>query len=230
MAVITISRQYGSGGDEIAEEICSTTGYSLFDKRILARAASQAGLSDQEIIECSEENYKCLNFLDRLFGRPHLVTQARVWKEDRDGVRTREEIQLGEEITLPLITRAVQSAYEKDNIVIVGRGGQVILQDRPGVLHVRVEAPLEERILRVREYPMLAKQTYSDSVEARRAAQNLIETNDSASADFLRRVYNVDWADPMMYHLVINTAKLDVYRATKLIIATIQEMESLPIR
>lgn len=225
MAVITISRQFGSGGDEIAELICQTTGYHLFDKHILAKAAVESGLSEQEIVDYSEDNYKVKNFFDRLFSRSRPLAQIRIWKEDATGVRTFEEMQFSEEDALALVRKAVQTAYKVGNMVIVGRGGQVILKDKPEVFHVRVEAPLEDRILRVRNSPLLANRTFDSSVEARRAAQDLIESSDAASADYLRRFYGVDWADPMLYHVVINTGKLTVEQAARLIVnAAVQQV------
>jgi cytidylate kinase len=224
MAVITVSRQFGSGGDEIVEKVCKTTGYYLFDKQLLAKAAFEAGLSDQEIVDYSEDNYRVKNFLDRLFGRSRPVAQVRVWKEGRDGVRTMEEMNLSEENALSLVRNAIETSYKMGNIVIVGRGGQMILKDHPDVLHVRIEAPLEERLLRVRSNPAFASRSFSDSFEARQAAQNLIEVNDIASADYLKRFYGVDWSDPMLYHMVINTCKLSIEQSARLIIDAAQRL------
>ena len=73
MTIITISRQYGSGGDEIASRICNLLNYQMFDKRLITQAALDAGLSEQEAIDYSEENYKIRSFLDRLFSRQPVV-------------------------------------------------------------------------------------------------------------------------------------------------------------
>jgi CMP/dCMP kinase len=218
MAVITISRQYGSGGDEIAQEISRNTGFRLFDKHVLAQAAIEAGLTEQEAYDFCEDNYRTKNVFDRLFGVVRPVASVRVWKEDTSGVRTAEELALDEEQALACIRRAVETAYQMGNIVIVGRGGQVILKDYPDVLHVRVTAPLEERFLRVRRSAVMSEQFFSDSVEARRAAQNLLEKNDVASANYLRRFYGVDWADPQLYALIINTGKVGIEQAAAAII------------
>jgi len=218
MAVITISRQFGSGGDEIAETICRTTGYHLFDKNILARAAFESGLADQEAFDFCEDNYKVKNFLERLFGSSRPVGSVRIWKETTDGVRISEELQLNEEQSLTCVRKAVDTAHKLGDIVIVGRGGQVLLQDQSDVLHVRVTAPLEDRILRVRNRPEMTNRVFSDSVEARRAAQSMIEKNDSTSAEYLRRFYGVDWSAPQLYHLIINTGKLSINQAAQIII------------
>jgi hypothetical protein len=92
MAVITISRQYGSGGDETAQEICRNTGFRLFDKYVLAQAAVEAGLTEQEAIDFCEDNYRMKNFFDRLFGVVRPVASVRIWKEDPSGVRLAEEV------------------------------------------------------------------------------------------------------------------------------------------
>jgi len=225
MAVITISRQYGSGGDVIAENICKKTGYRLFDKFILAEAAFEEGLSEQEIVDYSEDQYKAHTFFERIFGRSKPVAQMRTWVEVKGGVRIAEKLSLSEEQALSFVRKAVNSAYEMGNMVIVGRGGQMILRERPGVLHVRIESPLEERLLRVRSLPELTNQTFSDSVEARQAAQDLIEKSDAASTDYLRRFYNVDWSDSSLYHLIINTSKLGVEQAAEVIVDLIHQLE-----
>ena len=227
MAVITISRQYGSGGDAVAERICELTGYRRFDKLVLTKAAAEAGLSDEEIIDYSEDKHKVQNLMDRLFGRSRPLAEVRVWKEGPDGVRIAENLRITEENALTLERLAVEMAYREGNIVIIGRGGQVILQDRPGVLHVRIEAPLETRLLRVRNEPQWVDRSYGRSYEDRRAAQDLIGASDLASADYLRRFYHVDWNDPALYHLILNTGKLSVEQAARLIVATVQELEPI---
>jgi cytidylate kinase len=225
MAVITISRQYGSGGDEIAEMICRMTGCYPFDKQILARAAIEAGLTDQEVIEYSESSYKIANFIERLTGRYRPAAQVRFWKEEPDGQQTSAEVQLSEVQAFSLVGKAVESSYQSGDVVIVGRGGQMILRDHPDVLHVRVVARMEERILRVRRDAEITGRRYSDSVDARRAAQALIEANDEASAGYLRHFYDVDWSDPLLYHLVINTSMLGLDEAARLVVEAARQVE-----
>ena len=220
MAIITISRQYASYGNDIAEKICESTGYYLFDKSIIDEAAVEVGLSDAEIVDFSEENYKIKGFFDRLFG-----PQLHIWKELEDGERTKTQVDLSEENALLLVRRAVENAHRRGDTVIVGRGGQVILQGFPGVLHVRVETPIEDRIQRVREYPQIASRSFVGPLEARRAALDLIEESDDASADYLKRFHGVNWSDPMLYHILINTGKLTVDQAASFIIEAAQQIE-----
>ncbi len=207
MAVITISRQYGSGGDEIAALVCRMMGYRLFDKYIILRAAAEAGLTNQEAIDFCEENYKLHGFFDRLYDRTRQAAQAWTWVDESP--RTHIDLPLNEETALALVRQAVRGAYKTSNIVILGRGGQMLLREHPDVLHVRIEAPLEERIQTVREKLLETSHADRDTIETRRAAMDLIENRDEASADYLKRFYGVDWANPMLYHVVINTGKVE---------------------
>jgi cytidylate kinase len=58
----------------------------------------------------------------------------------------------------------------------------------------------------------------TDTIEARRKAQDLIGARDLASTDYLRRFYGVDWADPLLYHLMINTGKVKMKLAVQMIV------------
>jgi cytidylate kinase len=207
MAVITISRQYGSGGDEVACQLCALLGYRYFDKALMRQVASEVGLSFSEIVDFSEDNYKIQSFLDRLLHVGQLVAQVNVWRRDPLGVLTEDVEALDAAQSLTLVQSTIQTAYQHGNVVIVGRGGQVILKDKPDVLHVRIEAPLTERFERIHE-----QTTFSLA-----GAKDLAITRDRAAADYLKRFYGMNWADPELYDLVINTGKFGVEGAVQLI-------------
>jgi CMP/dCMP kinase len=222
MTVITISRQFGSGGDEIADQLCKVLNYHHFDKLTIMKAASESGLSDEELVDFSEDNYKVKNFFDRIMNRPSSIGKARVWREDPDGVRTMEEQTLTEEHALTLVQRAIVSAYRSGNFVIIGRGGQAGLRDYRDVLHVRIEAPWEDRIQKVREQLRAESNSTASRIDWRREAQSLMSTRDAASADYLHRFYSIDWADPLLYHMILNTGKMSIDLAVALICETIK--------
>ena len=218
MAVITISREYGSGGDQIADRVREQLGYRYFDKRLMAQVASEMGLSEDEIIDFSEENYKTLGFLERLIGRrSRVVAETGTWTQDTSGARAVQVEQLDEEWCIRMIKSAVEAAYKQGNILIMGRGGQAILQGKPHVLHVRIGAPQDVRITRVRYQESSG---LTPDLEQRAARDKVIE-RDKAAADYLRRFYNVDWADHKLYHLVIDTEKWGIGPAASLIACAI---------
>ncbi len=190
MTVITISRQYGAGGREVAVRVCELLGYRYFDKRLMAEAISEAGLQESEIVDFTEDDYRIRSFLDHLlaFRGPRPVARVRTRDENAGGTRTRVSTWLNEAQSVELVQTAIQAVAKQGNVVIVGRGGQAILKTRPGMLHVRIEAPLEARSQRVcrRENIDLFK------------AQEKVEKHDLATADYLKRFFNIDWEDPML--------------------------------
>ncbi len=209
MAVVTISRRYGSGGDEIARRVCELLGYRYFDKELMAEVAADMGLAEHEIWDLSEDTHEVRGFLDRLLGTPRKITQIETIPEDRPGSVVEIVANLLDEAqNIALIQKTIQTAYQAGNVVIVGRGGQAILKDQPEALHVRIEAPLEARVQRLCE----------------RANYNLVGASEAAlkrdrtSADYLKRFYQVDWADPLLYDLVINTGRLGLEAAAQLIV------------
>ena len=107
----------------------------------------------------------------------------------------------------------IQTAYEQGNVVILGRGGQAVLKDQSGVLHVRIEMPFDERVRRVNEQQRFGRPE---------VARDFVAERDRAAADYLRSYYNVDWADPALYHLAINTGLLDVEAAAHIIVDAVQ--------
>lgn len=226
MTVITISRQFGSGGDEIASQVGEILHYQHFDKRIIIQAAAESGLSEEEIIDFSEESHHAQGFFERLF-KPRGVAQVgRVWREDSTGARIVEEVPMREEILLALMQRAIRAAAKAGRMIIVGRGGQAVLRNEPGILSVRIEAPVEDRIQRVKESFRREQGMTNTDTELRRAAQDRIVERDAASADYLKRFYQVEWDDPLLYHLVINTGKVSLEQAAQMIVLLAKESEA----
>ena len=215
MTAITISRQYASGGDEIAARVCEMLEYRYFDKGLMAEVASEMGLSEDEVVDFSEDEYKVQGFLNRLLGgrRSRVVAQAGTQVENAPGAGTIEARQLDEERCISLVRGTIEAACKQGDVVIVGRGGQAILQEKPGVLHVRIEAPLETRINRVQYLEMSGMALGFQQ----RAAEERVRERDRAAASYLRRFYDVDWGDPNLYHLVIDTAKWGTESAACLI-------------
>ncbi len=218
MATITISREYGSGGDEIATQVCDMLGYRYFDKALMARLVAETGLSEGEIVDFSEEHYKLRSFMDHLLAwrGPREVSRVATWREDTDGNRTRVTSILNEAEGVALVQSAIRAVYKQGNVVIVGRGGQAILKGLPGVLHVRVHAPVDARYRRI---------ATSQNIHLF-GLQKEIDEHDRAAADYLKRFYDIDWADPMLYDLVINTAQINVDAAAQIIGAA---AKSLPV-
>jgi cytidylate kinase len=215
MAVITISRQFGSGGQEIAAGVCKLLGYRYLDKLLMTQVAAEVGLSGKEMAEFSEEHSQVRGFLERLVlpGPPNLVRVA-VRAPEQTGPAALAVKHLDQAHCASLVQSAIHSAYRRGNVVIVGRGGQAVLQKMPGVLHVRVEAPIGDRILRVRG---------REDLSAEEARQCIIE-RDRASSGYLRQLFGVRWDDSALYHLVINTGKWELETAAQIIVQAVGQL------
>ncbi len=217
MAVITISRQYGSGGKEIARNICDILGYSYFDKSLMVEVASEVGgLDADHVVDFSEDTYKMHSFLEKLFGRRRVKVET--WKEDHSGERSLQIQSLDEEAGVGLVRDTIHAAYERGNVVIVGRGGQAILREQPGVLHVRIIAPLGARALRLKERDKI---TMIEST-------NLATRKDQVAEAYLDKFFGIDWDDPLLYHLLINTGKCDLDTAARIIVDTLPQLRTIP--
>jgi peroxiredoxin/cytidylate kinase len=201
-SVITISRQVGSGGDEIALKISEVLGYAYFDKSLMISEAKSLGISEEEIADFSEDAYKVKSFVDRILLRKKPVAISHTLK-DHEMIRKT----LDEEECLSAIQTVIKSLASRGKTIIVGRGGQAILKHKVGVLHVRIVAPLAVRVERIMKNGGLSRED----------ALKWIEDNDKAAAEYLRRFYDIDWENPAVYDLVLNTGKMDLDSASRLI-------------
>ena len=109
------------------------------------------------------------------------------------------------------LRQVMEELYDAGNVVILGRAGQIILRERPGVLHVRVVAPARLRAERV-----AARYQISHAKAVAR-----IEASDKNRRKFLKRFFNIDWDDPQFYDLLINTAHLDAIQNARLILQAV---------
>jgi cytidylate kinase len=217
MAVVTISRQFGSGGTQIAGQVCEMLGYRYLDKVLMTQVATEAGLSGKELVDFSEERYEVRNFLDRLLRPgPHGVARLETRSRDAAGRETLSVEQLDEARCTKLVRSAIHAAYQQGDVVIVGRGGQVTLKETPGVLHVRIVAPMGNRILR------LQGQEKVSAEEARRLA---IE-HDQVTSRYLNQLFGVRGNEPELYHLVINTGKWSLEHATQIVVSAVHQLKA----
>jgi len=208
MAIITMSRQVGSGAEEVAKRVAEELRLRMFDKTLMLRVASEVGIHESEIVDYSEEEYRARNFFERLFSRQRTVAEVTTRTRGTIGAEEVSSQILDEARAIDLIRATIGAAYERGNVLIIGRGGQAILEDKPDVLHVRVVAPLEERVARLQEQHSLT------APQARRLAME----RDRAAAEYLRTFHHVDWNDPTLYHLVVNTGKLGTDEAAALVV------------
>lgn len=206
MSVITISRQSGSEGNQIARVLCEELDYSIFEKPMMMQLAAQL---KAEATDETDHLPKARSLLERILSPFDAALQT--------GHEVHKEISFDEN-SLPSvdqISALIMAAYHHDKVVIVGRGSQVVLANQPDVLHVRIIAPLEKRI---QTWMARDKLTYKD-------AEKKVHERDKSHVDFVKNFFDEDIRDPELYDLVINTGKLSIMDAAELIIQALHHVE-----
>jgi cytidylate kinase len=239
MSVITVSRQRGSQGSYIALEVARKLDLQYLDREIIESVAREAGVSPDRVEAIEERAGRLANVLRLLGARPKLpkvasaslremdTVDARVGAlMDRDGMSreaaisrlegTSQALYMPQADYLDMITSVILEYADGGQAMIVGRGGQMILRDRPGVLHVQVIATFEARVYNVIE---------REEVKWREAAYR-VRRADEQRAGYMRRFYNVDWLDSSLYDLVINTDRIPAGVAVGTIIQAAKAIEA----
>src|SRR5580692_12475037 len=172
--VITIEREYGSGGADIAKRVAARLGWKLWDQ-LLTNEIARLMECDCRVVEEHEEKRDPLFYrLFKAFMQGSFegsLNAPRLKMADTDCIREVAE-------------RVVKDAAEGGKCVIVGRGSAYYLQDRPDAFHVFIYAPFEEKVRRLEDGG-------KSEIEALQAA----ETVDRDRAAFIKQYFGVDWPD-----------------------------------
>ncbi len=232
MAVITLSRQLGSHGEEIATLVAKELGLRLIDAETINRAAQKAGVPQIALAELESETQRSLTnrMLNALRAMPGLTppSEAGALYPELPGTTlpftglfspTVPPLSSWLDGYVRMVGLVIQGLARQGNVLILGRGGQVLLRNAPAVLHVQTVAPPNYRIAVVMRRHELSK----------RDAQNRIRTSDRARFDYVRRDHDADWLDARLYHLTINTGCVPVPVAVDLVVATQKALEAWPI-
>jgi len=179
MAIITISRQMGSFGTKIAKSLQEKTGYSFLDKESLEKElVNKYGIPEDQVKRYDEK-------------KPPLRD---MFSSDKDRY-------------MYFLKSTMYESARQDNCIVMGRRVQMLFADIPGALHIKIVAPYDLRIKRVKE-----EFKYNDEL-----AEQVIKHNDHDRAGFHKYFFHVNWDDSPLYDLIINTQHFSVYAAVKLI-------------
>jgi len=183
--IITIEREYGCGGGDIAQLVARRLGWKLWDQSLTEEIARLARCP-RAVAEGREERTDPLYY--RLF--------KSFMRGSFEGSMNAPKLNLVDSEAIVRITqRVVEHAAKRGNVVIVGRGSQQFLKDRSDTLRVFLYAPRENKIRR-----LVARG------KAEKEAEELIDTVDGERADFIRKYFNVEWPDRGIYHAMISTS------------------------
>ena len=188
--IITIEREYGSGGAAIAEKIARRLGWKLWDTELTQEIARRAKVRPEAAARHDERVDSLLYRLFKTFARG----------SHERALPIGEEQPFDTDCTVDLLGRVIREVAETGNSVIVGRGSPYILRNRPDVFSVFIFAPVEEKVRRVRA-------TGRSEAEAR----ELVDSIDKERGQFIKRYFGADWPCRQLYDLMINSDRGDDY-------------------
>jgi cytidylate kinase len=180
--IITIGRQFGSGGKEIGEKVAQRLGYAFYDKEILTMAAEESGFSPAAMEHYDEKPSGSL-----------------IYSLYMTGAATSDNLPLNQQLAFAQfnIIRKVAAA---DNCVIVGRCADYILREKKNLVTVFLHAPTEYRVQRV----MAEKAISTPSL-----AEKTIKKQDKARADYYNFFTHKKWGDAGSAMLSVDTSLMD---------------------
>ena len=190
--IVTVSRQYGAGGLSVAPAIAEALGFRFADREIVEQAAAKVGL-DEDLAENLDERVPALVEkvgLALAAASPEFALVAPTPADDR--------------LLADEVRRVLESMASAGGFVVLGRGGQAALQDRPDAVHLQLVGDPDDRAARI-----VRSQGVSEH-EAKEACRRV----DAERSGYVRRFYGVDIHDPLLYDAVLNTTRLGTDGAT----------------
>ena len=183
--IVTIEREYGCGGGEIAQRLAGQIGWKLWDQ-LLTEEIARLAECPKTVVQVREERNDPLYY--RLF--------KSFLRGSYEGSLNAHKLKLVDsESIMRLTERVVQHAAKSGRAVIVGRGAQHFLRNRPDTLRGFLYAPRDAKVRR-----LLARgKTQSE-------AEQLVDSVDQERADFIEKYFHVEWPDRAIYPTMINTA------------------------
>lgn len=195
--IITIGRQFGSGGREIGKMVSEKLGISFYDKEIISVAAKESGLCEQ-IFETHDEK-PTSSFLYSLVMDTYSLGYGGTGYMD---------VPVGQKVFLAQFD-AIKKIAERESCVIVGRCADYALEDYKNVFNVFIHADREERIRRVMN---------RDNIQKESDAWDTINKSDKRRANYYNYYSNKKWGEAKTYDLCINSSLLGVENAADCII------------
>jgi cytidylate kinase len=226
MPVVTICGSQGSGARDIARLAAAKLGIDYVDQEILVKAARALGVS-VDAVERRDE--RASSFGERLAAMLRRVLERSAAASAADptmgsgGLEVLLSRTYGEAAALPgdapqelsdsryieTLTTIIKDLAERGDILVVGRGSQVILRERPDALHVSCTAPFDSRVRAI---------AVRDGVSEEEATRT-VQDSDKNRAAFHRKYFKVNVDDPCLYDLVIGTARFSQEEVAELICA-----------
>ncbi len=189
--VVTISRQFGSGGGDVAHLLAQESNLHYVDRQVIDEVSQQL---TTEATQAMHQNVPSSDLAGHILEAVQ-ASNPFVANYSSPLGQASARAQWKDLAYFQLTQRVILEQATQGNAVIVGRGSQFLLHNAPRTLHIYIFAPLPYRIETI---------TKRFNLDATRARQ-LIEQRDYEHDSYLRRYYGSDGHQPGLYHLLINT-------------------------
>jgi len=199
--IITVSRMFGSGGSDVAARVARSLGWALLDNAVVDAVAQRLGLS---IAEVSERDERVPSLVERIAESMRMATP-----EFGVPVADVTLTETAETRIVDVTKRVMEEAVTQGNAVLVGRGAQALLADRPDALHVFCYAPKSFLV----QYAIAHR-----GVDPAHADQEVDKRNRQRE-QYVKRHFGRDWRALDNYHLCVDTGRLGIEPAADLVIA-----------
>jgi cytidylate kinase len=183
--IITLEREYGSGGAMIAKRLAGRLGWKVWDEELTAEIARVAKIDHRVALRCDE---RCDSLLYRLFKVYARGSYERTLPLEGES-RSFDADQM-----VAMLHKVVEAVASRGNCVIVGRGAPYILRNRPDAFHVFIYAPEDEKIRRIMSLGKSEKE-----------AVQLVDEVDAERASFIRHYFGKEWPLRSLYNLMVNS-------------------------
>ncbi|MBP3656952.1 MAG: cytidylate kinase-like family protein [Clostridia bacterium] len=193
--IITIGREYGSGGRQIGQAVAEKLGISFYDKKIISLAAEKSGLCS-EFIENNEQRI-----------RGGLMQNFSASAAYAGGFFSHHYLPLSESIFVSQ-AQVIRDIAAKESAVIVGRCADYILAGRPNTINVFIHAPIEARVKRIMELYQLDEA----------AALKAIATSDKERGNHYFRYTDLKWGKAQNYDICINSSLMGVDKTVEMLV------------
>jgi cytidylate kinase len=203
MAVITISRQFGTGAETLGQMLAKELGYTFFDKGIIQMISKEANVSPNfvKLVE-SEGGSKLSKFISTL------VSKSKV-----DSILADERGYIDDVIYLDYLILIIAQIADEGNAVILGRGSQYILKDHPDAFH----------ILLINEFKNRVKFLMDSANIPEKKAIRIVTNEDKRRDNLYGKLGKKDYDNASLYHLVLNVGRFTMESALKQVLAMVNE-------
>ena len=205
--IITVEREYGSGGGEIACELAKRLGWKVWDHALTEEIAKVANVECSTVERCEERVDGTFQRLVKVFWRGSY--ERSIPLPGAETFDTDRFVAVGQQV--------MEKVALAGNCVIVGRGAPYFLRLRADVFHVFLYAPHAEKLNRLVKVGKSVKE-----------ADELLDTIDRDRITFVKRYFNADWPTRCLYHLMINTA-VGNENVISTILNTMRSLEHAPV-